>query len=197
MQRLLRRIVAVFADGFFILLPVLITYLMLGQLFDLLLVLTTPITDVLPLGLFAETWTHRLAVVALLLLLFILVGLAAQTALVQRGGAWFERVFLARFPPYTVLKSLSMRIGGKESPERFQPALLVLSPDVRMLVAIVEELPDGTMTVFVPVTSAPGVGVLQIVNSQKVQKLECSMTDALGWLLNWGVGTEALFRQRR
>ena len=35
-------------EGFFILLPVLIAYLMLGQLFDGLLALTQPVVDVLP-----------------------------------------------------------------------------------------------------------------------------------------------------
>jgi uncharacterized membrane protein len=59
---------------------------------------------------------------------------------------------------------------------------------------IVEELPGGDLTVFVPLAPTPGVGMLQIVSGTKVQKLECRMTDALGWNLNWGMGTDALFK---
>ena len=41
-----------FAEGFFVLLPILIAYLMLGQLFDMMMALTQPVLDVLPARLF-------------------------------------------------------------------------------------------------------------------------------------------------
>ena len=41
-----------FAEGFFVLLPFLIAYLMLGQMFDGLLALTQPVVDFLPIDLF-------------------------------------------------------------------------------------------------------------------------------------------------
>ena len=40
----------------------------------------------------------------------------------------------------------------------------------------------------------PGVGTLQIVSREKIQKLEIPMKDALGAILNWGAGTEALLK---
>ena len=48
MKNILGTMRAKFVDGFFILLPVLLAYLMLGQLFDGLMALTQPIVDVLP-----------------------------------------------------------------------------------------------------------------------------------------------------
>lgn len=130
----------------------------------------------------------------LLLLLFILVGMMAKTALAHRLGHWFERAVLNRFPPYKILKHLSKWIAGREVPGQLHPALFHVTPDIRILVAIMEELPGGDLTVFVPLAPTPGVGMLQIVNSTKVQKLQCEMTDVLGWNLNWGMGTEALFK---
>ncbi len=197
MGHVLKKLGSKFIEGFFILLPVLITYLMLGQLFDLLMALTQPIVDVLPTGLFSDLWIHRLTAATLLVVIFIFVGLVANTAPAHRFGDWFEKTFLRRFPPYTVLKSLSKWIAGKDVPGQLQPALLSVTADTRMLVAIIEELPGGELTVFVPLAPTPGVGVLQIVKSAKVRKLECSMTDALGWTLNWGSGTEALFKSRK
>ena len=67
-------------------------------------------------------------------------------------------------------------------------------PDTRMLVAIVEALPNDQVTVFVPLAPTPGIGFLQILHRNKVTKVDSSMADALGWLLNWGTGTEALFK---
>jgi len=194
MKRILGMLRAKFVDGFFILLPVLLAYLMLGQLFDGLLALTQPIVDVLPTSLFSDLWMHRFIAALVLLLLFILVGLMAKTALAHRVGNWFERAVLNRFPPYTVLKHLAKWIAGKDVPGQLHPALFHVTPDIRILVAIVEELPGGDLTVFVPLAPTPGVGMLQIVSPTKVQKLECQMTDVLAWNLNWGMGTEALFK---
>lgn len=184
-------------SGFFILLPVLITYLLLGQLFDLLMSLTAPISDLLPASSFSDPWAHRFAAAAVLLALCILVGLAATTGPARRLGRWFERALLDRFPPYTVVKNLSRTIAGKDATGQLQPALLTVAPDIRVVVAIVEELPEGQLTVFLPLAPTPGMGILQIVSSARVQKLESSMTDALGWVLNWGVGTEALLKPRK
>ena len=197
MKNILRQVGTKFVDGFFILLPVLLVYLMVGQLFELLMTLTTPITDVMPRRLFSEEWVHRLTAAALLIVIFVLVGLAATTKPSRRVGNWIESKLLSRFPPYVVLKNLSKWLAGKDVPAQLQPALLTVSPGTRMLVAIVEELPDGDLTVFAPLAPTPALGMLQIVSSTKVERLESSMTDALGWVLNWGFGTEAMLKSRQ
>jgi uncharacterized membrane protein len=193
MKNPLKKLFVLFIEGFFILLPILITYLMIGQLFDMLMALTQPILDVLPASPFPDEFTERLTAAGLLIVICVLVGIAANTSTARRFGNWFESTVLNRFPPYTILKSLSSLIAGKDA-EKLQPALLSVTPDSRMLVAIVEELPSGELTVFVPLAPTPGIGFLQIVKREKIQKLDSSMTDALGWFLNWGAGTDALFR---
>lgn len=186
-----------FTKGFFVLLPFLIAYLMLGQLFDMMMALAQPVLDVLPASPFPGEWTQKFTAAGILVVIIALVGLSTHTAIARRFGNWFETTFLRRFPPYNVLRSLATWISGKDTPDQLQPALLSVTPDSRMLVAIIEELPSGELTVFVPLAPAPGLGVLQIVKPEKVQKLESSMTDALGWVMNWGAGTEALFKARK
>ncbi len=183
---------AKFLEGFFILLPVLIAYLMLGQLFDGLVALTVPVADLLPLGLFEDEVAHRITAAVTLVVLFIIAGIAAGTRIARRLGAWFEAAVLNRFPPYTVIKMLATRMSGNDTPQQLQPALLTVSPGARMLVAVVEQLPNGLLTVFVPVAPTPGMGHLQIVASENVERLDASMSSALGWVLNWGTGTQAL-----
>jgi uncharacterized membrane protein len=195
MKKIHKSVARLFIEGFFILLPFLITYLMLGQLIDMMMALTQPIVDVMPRGPFSDEFSYKLAAAGLLVLICILVGLTANTRPAQRLGQWFESSILEHFPPYTVLKSLSNWIAGKDA-EKLQPALLHVTPDTRMLVAIVEKLPSGELTVFVPLAPTPGVGFLQIVSPEKVEKLDSSMTDALGWFMNWGAGTEALFKSK-
>lgn len=179
--------------GFFILLPFLIAYLMVGQLVDMLLALTQPLIDVMPGILFETEGWRRVVAFGLLIVICVLVALVAETAPARRFGRWFESALMGKFPPYAVLKSLSARLSGSEE-ESLQPALLKMEGGARMLVAIVETLPDGHLTVFVPMSPTPGIGVLQIVSPDKLELLECSMSDALGWTLNWGAGTQDILK---
>ena len=59
MTKITRSIGGVFLEGFLILLPILISYLLLGGLFEMLLSLTIPIVDMLPASLFPDFWTER------------------------------------------------------------------------------------------------------------------------------------------
>ncbi len=179
--------------GFFILLPLLIAYLMLGQLVDVLLALTQPIIDVAPGIVFQTEGWRRLVAFGVLIVICIFVALAADTAPARRIWSWFENTVMSRFPPYAVLKSLSGRLSGKEE-EKLQPALLEVGDGARVLVAIVERLSDGSVTVFAPLAPTPALGMLQIVDPNKLEELQCSMSDALGWTMNWGAGTQALLR---
>jgi uncharacterized membrane protein len=181
--------------GFFILLPFLIAYLMAGQLVDMLLGLTQPIVDLMPGILFESEGMQRVFAFGVLIVICILVAQIAHTALARRFGNWFEQRIMSKFPPYQVLKSLSQRLSGAED-ESLQPALMTVAPDARILVAVVEELGDGNVTVFAPMAPAPGLGQLQIVSASKLERLECSMSDALTWPMNWGTGTEALFAKK-
>jgi uncharacterized membrane protein len=182
--------------GFFVLLPFLIAYLMIGQLVDMLLALTQPLIDVMPGVIFETEGWRRVVAFAVLIVICVLVAQFAHTRLARAFGSWFERTIMAKFPPYAILKSLSARLSGEDD-DKLQPALLTVAPDTQMLVAIVEELEDGKMTVFVPMAPTPGLGYLQIVSPSKLEKLECSMSDALGWPLNWGAGTEAVLGKKR
>ena len=179
--------------GFFILLPFLIAYLMVGQLVDMLLALTQPLIDVMPGILFETEGWRRVVAFGLLIVICVLVALVAETAPARRFGRWFESALMGKFPPYAVLKSLSARLSGSEE-ESLQPALLKMEGGARMLAAIVEKLPDGHLTVFVPMSPTPGIGVLQIVSPDKLELLQCSMSDALGWTLNWGSGTQDILK---
>jgi uncharacterized membrane protein len=55
---------------------------------------------------------------------------------------------------------------------------------------------DGTVTVYVPMAPTPGLGLLQVVSPSKLQKLECSVSDARAWPLNWGAGTQAVLGKK-
>ena len=184
-------------DGFLILLPFLLTYLMMGQLLDAMLALAAPIIDLLPKGTATSEVALKIEAAGILVIFCFLVGLAMKTNLARRFGSWIEETFLNRMPPYVILRNLARRISGQDVPNQLQPALITTDPGTETLGFIVEEHTNGKFTVFLPLSPTPGVGTLQIVSSEKVERLVVPMKDALGAILNWGAGTEALLRETR
>ena len=89
-------------DGFLVLLPFLLTYLMMGQLFDAMLALAAPIADLLPKGPLTSEWALRLQAGGLLVIACLLVGLAMRTSAARRFGKWIEETLLNRMPPYVI-----------------------------------------------------------------------------------------------
>ena len=197
MKRFSKSIFSSIVDGFLILLPLLLTYLMMGQLLDAMLALATPIIDLLPKGTATSEVAMKIEAAVLLVILCFLVGLAVKTELARRFGRWIEATFLNHMPPYVILRNLARRISGRDVPNQLQPALITTDPGTETLGFIVEEHPGGKFTVFLPLSPTPGVGTLQIVRPEKVERLEGPMKDALGAILNWGAGTEALLRETK
>ena len=129
-------------DGFVLLLPLILSYILFGALFDLLMALTIPITDFLPGRLFSNEWDQRFAAAAILLVLCFLIGLADQTETFRRAGDWLERRIFGRFAPYSVLRSFSSRLSATDVPDKLQPAL-VDNGNARQLAFVVEEHGNG------------------------------------------------------
>lgn len=197
MKNIPKSIFSRIVDGFLILLPFLLTYLMMGQLLNAMLVLATPIIDLLPKGTATSDVAIKIEAAGLLVLFCFLVGLAMNTALARRLGRWIEETFLNRMPPYVILRNLARRISGRDVPNHLQPAIIRINPGTDALGFIVEKHTDGKFTVFLPLSPTPGVWTLQIVTDEKVESLKAPMKDALGAILNWGTGTEALLRNAR
>jgi uncharacterized membrane protein len=198
MKKVARSISDVFIEGFLVLLPALISYLLLGGLFDMLMALTQPIVDVLPASAFLDQWGERAAAAVALVAIIFLLGLATRTALGRRTGHWIEDRVLTRFPPYVVLRSFSRRMFGTEHPDELQPAFLQVSPGNRMFCFIVEELPDHhSVVIFVPLAPTPGVGHVHIADRERLTPIDASFGDAVGCLFNWGAGAADLVSAHR
>jgi len=193
---MLRLITSRLVRGFLILLPVILSYLLFGALFDMILTLTTPITDLLPKTIFPDVLYEKGIALAILVGLCLLAGFIAEVALAKRMGAWVERKLLNRFAPYGIVKSLATRLSGKDVPNNLEPALFLREPGNRVPAFIVEKHATGELTLYVPFAAMPGVGNIHIVTPEKVERLDASMMEALGCLFNWGEGAEALLHAK-
>jgi len=180
--------------GFFATLPVFLIYLLIGQLFDLMVALTQPLQDLLPESAYAYALDPRLRDLGLLILFLLLVGLAARTKAGRRLGQWLEDAALSRLPLYSMLRNLAARFSGNEQIRAFRPALVETWPGMKTIAFIVEEHENGDYTIFMPIAPSPSFGYVCIIEGDKVEILEASASEALSAVLSWGDGAATLSR---
>ena len=178
--------------GFFAVLPVLIVYLLIGQLFDLLLALAAPLNDLLPATGIVLHLSMPLRAAIWLVALLLLVGIAAQTGTGRKVGDWVERSLLNRLPLYPMLRSLAQGLSGDEDLDKFRPALVATWPNLRTFAFVVEEHANGDCNIFIPIAPTPNVGYVSVVGRGHLQMLDVPARKALGAVLSWGDGAAAV-----
>jgi len=177
-------------QGFLIMLPFLLAYILMGGFVDLIVMLLQPVRDLIPTSVIPETWVRRLTALGFMVIFLFIIGVIGRTKIAQKFGSWIESKTLMRFPPYELFKNITSQSLG-ETTKGMQPALVKLGPGVKTIAFIAEEL-ERDMTIYIPMTSLPTVGQLQLVAKENVEKLDVAFMDALGWYFNWGTGTSAV-----
>jgi len=196
-KALIQFITTTLAGGFFVILPMVLLYILLGELFDAAIALGTPIADLLPADAFGDRNTTHIVAALLLLVVSFFTGLALKTQIGKRILEWLEAKILEPIPGYTVLRDLSDRIGGDHSKEFFQPAIMDGPGDIRTPVFIVEEHAEGDYSILVPIAPTPAMGTIQIVPRARVHRVDLPVVEALECFWHWGVGTEKLIKHAR
>ena len=176
------------AGGFFVVVPVMLGILILGETFDMIVAIADPIADLLPIaGLDAGTEKTLVAIV-LIVVLCLVTGLVMRTDTGARLGRWFEGLVLERIPGYRPLKSMSRRFAGDDGDLRFAPAVLTTALQTRVLAFVVEEHENGDVIVFIPSAPTPVVGMIHIVRKEQIRKLDAPMATVFNCFSEFGAG---------
>lgn len=153
----------------------------------------------------AETVSGRLPelfrfplLTGILLLVFVCfaAGLLAQTASAQRAGTFLEGSVLIRIPGYSMLRSLTNRIGNIEDSDRFASAFVTIE-DSLVPAFVIETHEDGRYTVFVPSAPTPAVGTIYVMNPDRVHLVDAKFMDTISCVSSFGTGAEALVKRIR
>jgi uncharacterized membrane protein len=178
--------------GLFVVLPVLLLYLLLGEILDLVVGLATPIADVFPKGTFDNLTAPFPVAVALIVGVSFVIGLAMRLEVGRRLGDWIERRVLGRLPVYSALKSLTKAFAEVGEGAPFRPALHGSSEGVREIIYVVEDHGDGQLTVLVPWAPTAFSGFVKVVGKDRVEMLDTNLGEASRVLSHWGVGVRDL-----
>jgi uncharacterized membrane protein len=174
-------------DGVIILAPIYLAVLLVLKAMGSLRHLVLPLANLFPKWLHA---THLLSFLCVLIICF-LIGLIVHTTPGQASWNWMENSLLQKIPGYSVFRSLTRQLAGESGGEEWKPALAEIE-EALVPAFIIEELPDGRFTVFVPSVPTPFAGTVYILDPARVHLLDVPVTTALKAVSQWGSGCQNL-----
>lgn len=184
------------AIGFLILLPVLLLGLILAKLYELLAGWVHLLLDAMPGVIFHSEFIRFLAVVLAIVVLFVTVGVLAETRVGRATGRWLELSLLSRLPFYNTLRVLVAGLAGRKETEAMRPVVVKIDDaGLDQLGFSVETHADGRLTVFLPDTPNPSSGTTVIVPRNRLRDLNVPVGSVLGCLVRWGHGTAKLLER--
>jgi uncharacterized membrane protein len=178
--------------GVLVLLPIYLAVLLLLKGMKAVVGLVRPIAALLPEWLPAE---DALALLAVLIVCF-LVGAAVRTRAGRVVRERMEMGFFGRIPGYALFRSLTQRLAGESDEIAWKPVLVEIE-DALVPAFIVEELVDGSFTIFVPSVPTPFAGAVYILSRERVHLVDIPFTQAIKSVSRWGAGSGELVAAMR
>lgn len=183
---------ATLLSGVLVILPLGLVAIIVLKIVGMIMPLATPFVDWFPRGL-----RFPALIASLFLVLACLgAGLLAQTRAGREVGNSVEGAILNRIPGYSMVRSITRRIGNVEESEKFSPALVEIE-EALVPGFVVEEHADGRYTVFVPSAPTPAVGAIYIIARERVHIVDASFLKAVRCVSSWGVGAAELLQAMR
>jgi uncharacterized membrane protein len=152
-----------------------------------------PLVAKLPLKTIGGYAAGTCLAILLILVFCFLAGLLVQLRLGQLLQTCLEGKLLQRLPGYTMIKNLTHQVIGREGTE-FAPALVDLyGSEARVIGLIIEELEDGRLTIFVPLSPTSTLGQVYILPAARVERLKAHFLPVVNSLTQWGMESNKLF----
>ncbi|WP_229683350.1 DUF502 domain-containing protein [Echinicola rosea] len=172
--------------GVFFLIPLILSYVLLGKVVNIIHPLAFKISQSLHED--QEKildFSYVMAIILVIFLCFIL-GLVASSSVGVSFVTWIENNILTMFPAYRLMKSTFQSAAGIRE-NKDLPVVLV-PMDGLVLGFLVDELPEGDKLVFVPGSPDPWSGNLIIYKASQVKPTSMTQPEALRILKQTGIG---------
>ena len=196
MKKIGEGIKSVALTGLFILLPILLLYLLLAEIFQLLVALATPLADIIfPPDALENIKEEVLLAIVILFVVSLVVGLLANSIIGKKWGASIERNTVGRIPMYRAVKRLTSGFTDADGDQAFVPGLLNSAEGEQDLVFVIEDHGNGKLTVMLPWAPAAFAGSLKIVDADKVELVDSNIGEYSKILSHWGVGLPKVLKK--
>lgn len=194
-SRLHRFLSATLIGGVVVILPAYIFILLVRVLYNFVIKLVNPVSQLLNFPDHIQRWIADLAALGIVIGLFFVVGLMVQTNFGKRLFAFAEENMLKQLPFYSIVsETIQQLIGAKRMPFSKVVLVDVYSNPTRMTGFVVDEHPPTNMlTVFVPTAPNPTNGFIFHVREDQVVYLNVKPEDAIRSVIGVGIGSSMLF----
>lgn len=174
-------------SGLLVIVPVYLAALLVGRVLQSLAGLVQPLAALLP------DWLPAENLLALLLGLTIcfLIGASLRTPTGRAARERMETSVFEKIPGYSLFRGLTRQVAGVSYENVWKPALSEIE-DALVPSFIIEDLPDGSYTVFVPSVPTPLAGAVYILPHDRVHPLDIPFADAIKTVVRWGAGSGKL-----
>ena len=184
--------------GLVVLIPLVLVYLTLRELFGAMVALATPIADMMPAGFIQKDDPENLIAVILILLTALILGLIWSAGPTRRAAEWLESRSLDHVPMYRIMKSLVGAMLNLEDEESFKPACWRHDDGSMEPVFIIGEHGEDMLVVMQPWTPTPFAGSVRVVPRDQVDLVPVTLDEYSLALTHFGLGlSEALQKKHR
>ena len=177
--------------GIVFMVPIIIIIVILGKAFELMLKVARPIDKLIPIeSIGGIALANLLALLAILVVCFV-AGVAARSPLAKRLYRAIDNGLLA-IPGYAFVKARtdSMKLGQEEA-KSMQP-VMVRFDDNPQIGFEIERLDKGQVVIYLPGAPDPWSGRVVYFHTDRVKKLELSVSEAINNISRLGRGSQTL-----
>lgn len=176
--------------GALFLVPLVVLIMVLGKAIGVMMVVATPMADVLPIDTVGGVALANLLALLGVLVVCYIAGLVARIAMAGKAVKALESRVLMNIPGYTMVKGITSGLDPAES-EGMKPVLLTLGSAQRIGLEI-EVLADGRSVVYIPSPPSTWSGITQILPAEQVEYLDVSIMTIMEYTEQFNRGTDAL-----
>ncbi|MBX2928226.1 MAG: DUF502 domain-containing protein [Saprospiraceae bacterium] len=193
-RRLQRFTINTLLGGLVVALPIALFISIIRLLFNLVIGIISPLKNLLGFSDDVNQWLINLLVVAAILTLFFLIGLAVRTEMGKRFFLRVEEQWLSPLPFYSIIRETVQQLFSRDK----MPFSKVVLADVfgngtLMTGFVTDEWPNGYLSLFVPTGPNPTNGFIFHVKKEQVIYSEVRTEEAMRSVISLGIGSGSLF----
>jgi uncharacterized membrane protein len=184
---------ATVVGGLLFLLPVILVVLLLGHAMKFAAKVAHPLSQALHVDSVLGPAAEDIFAALMLVVIAIVSGVVASTALGKTMMRWAESSFLGGLPQYRLMKSVGEGLVQIESSGNLKPALVNIE-DGWQLGYSLEQLQTGWVAVFLPQAPTPMSGNILYLPTNRVRLLDITMVEAMAVVKHLGTGSAKALR---
>ena len=182
--------------GLVVLIPAVLVYLTIRELFEAMVSLATPIADFISNDWIQENDPTRLIALVLIILVALLLGLIWTAKPTRRIAMWLESRSLDHLPMYKIMKSLVGAFLDLEDEDAFKPACWRHDDGSLEPVFVIGEHGQDMLVVMQPWTPTPFAGSVRVVPRSQVDLVPVTLDEYSLALTHFGLGLSEALQKR-